>query len=231
MTCSSTPARRTSRGRWWSRGPASALPARSGKPRVHPREARPRPVGPRPRRPPRRAASATRCRARARPASRSTSTTSTSPTTVLRLQTFEAPVTGVVSVWTDGAPEQVIDVVGSYADRVAGWEVEERVPLEPPATARRPADRRPRPGRASSGVPPDLAYDEWRAHWQGPHTQIAIDTQATFGYVQNRVVRRPHRGHPARRRDRRGALPERGDARHPRLLRQRRRPGESSTAG
>ena len=38
-------------------------------------------------------------------------------------------------------------------------------------------------------VPAGLAYDDWRAHWQGPHTQIAIDTQATFGYVQNRVVR------------------------------------------
>jgi hypothetical protein len=34
-----------------------------------------------------------------------------------------------------------------------------------------------------------MAYDDWRAHWQGSHTQIAIDTQATFGYVQNRVVR------------------------------------------
>jgi hypothetical protein len=36
--------------------------------------------------------------------------------------------------------------------------------------------------------PEDLPYDYWRAHWQGPHTQIAMDTQATFGYVQNRVT-------------------------------------------
>ena len=111
------------------------------------------------------------------------------PDEVLRLQTFEAPVTGLVSVWTDGAPEQVIDAVGSYADRVAGWEVEERVPLEPPAVP----DGQRTDGLAQVAllrVPAGLAYDEWRAHWQGPHTQIAIDTQATFGYVQNRVVRR-----------------------------------------
>ena len=55
------------------------------------------------------------------------------PAEVLRLQTFEAPVTGLASVWTDGAPEQVVDAVGPCADRVAGWEVEERLPLEPPA--------------------------------------------------------------------------------------------------
>ena len=111
------------------------------------------------------------------------------PDEVLRLQTFETPVTGLASVWTDGAPEQVIDVVGSYADRVVGWEVEERVPLEPPATP----DGQRTDGLAQVAllrVPAGLAYDEWRAHWQGPHTQIAIDTQATFGYVQNRVVRR-----------------------------------------
>jgi hypothetical protein len=111
------------------------------------------------------------------------------PDEVLRLQTFEAPVTGLASVWTDDEPEQVIDAVGSYADRVVGWEVEERVPLEPPAVP----DGQRTDGLAQVAllrVPAGLAYDEWRAHWQGPHTQIAIDTQATFGYIQNRVIRR-----------------------------------------
>ena len=36
--------------------------------------------------------------------------------------------------------------------------------------------------------PADLPYDDWLAHWWGPHTQIAMETQATFGYVQNRVL-------------------------------------------
>ena len=63
------------------------------------------------------------------------------------------------------------------------------MPLEPPAVP----DGQRTDGLAQVAllrVPAGLAYDEWRAHWQGPHTQIAIDTQATFGYVQNRVVRR-----------------------------------------
>ena len=96
-------------------------------------------------------------------------------------------MTSVVSVWTDGSAEDVVAVLLPYAARLAGWQVEERQPLAPPegpdgqrtdalaqvAFLRRPAE---------------MEYDEWRAHWQGPHTQIAMETQAAFGYVQNRVT-------------------------------------------
>lgn len=42
-------------------------------------------------------------------------------------------------------------------------------------------------------TPPRLERDEWLAIWQGSHTRVAIDTQATFGYRQN-VVTRVFRG-------------------------------------
>jgi len=38
--------------------------------------------------------------------------------------------------------------------------------------------------------PPELDYEQWLAIWKDSHTQIAIDTQSTFGYRQNLVVRR-----------------------------------------
>lgn len=39
--------------------------------------------------------------------------------------------------------------------------------------------------------PPDsMDRDEWLAVWKDSHTQVAIDTQSTFGYRQNLVVRR-----------------------------------------
>lgn len=110
------------------------------------------------------------------------------PDTVLRLQAFEEPLTCVVSVWTDGPPEAVVGALGPLAGRLAAWQVEERTPLVPPdvadgeradALAQVAFLRRPR----------DLPYDAWRAHWLGAHTQIAIETQATFGYVQNVVTR------------------------------------------
>ena len=107
------------------------------------------------------------------------------PADVLRLQTFERPLTCVVSVWTDGSPEAVVQALRPYAEELAGWEVEERVPLPPPDQDVRTD------GLAQVAFlrrPPELPYAEWQGHWQGPHTQVAMDTQATFGYVQNRVV-------------------------------------------
>ncbi len=38
--------------------------------------------------------------------------------------------------------------------------------------------------------PGQLARDDWFSIWQGSHTPIAIETQSTFGYRQNVVVRK-----------------------------------------
>jgi hypothetical protein len=111
------------------------------------------------------------------------------PDTVLRLQHFDEPLTTVVSLWTEGAAEDAVSCLRPYAGRIAAWQVEERLPLVPPDV---PDGQR---ADALAQVaflrkPEQLPYDAWRTHWQGPHTQVAIETQATFGYVQNRVVAR-----------------------------------------
>lgn len=111
------------------------------------------------------------------------------PDSVLRLQAFAAPLSTIVTVETDGSAADVVAVLRPLAGHVAGWRVEERVPLRPPVV--------PDGERADALAqvaflrrPGDLSYDDWRAHWLGPHTQIAMETQATFGYVQNEVVER-----------------------------------------
>jgi hypothetical protein len=109
--------------------------------------------------------------------------------TVLRLRAFATPVTGVASIWTDGSVDDTIAAVRPAAERIAVWAVEERIPLTPPVV---PDGHR---AEALAQVaflrrPAAMTYDAWRDHWQGPHTQIAIDMQATFGYVQNRVTDR-----------------------------------------
>ena len=38
------------------------------------------------------------------------------------------------------------------------------------------------------GLPPRLTHDEWRRVWQTTHTQVAIETQANFEYVQHVLV-------------------------------------------
>jgi hypothetical protein len=106
----------------------------------------------------------------------------------LRITTFGAPVRAVASVWTERDPEGICGLLAGLAERSAGWEVEERMPLVPPHTA----DGVRSPALAQLGflrIPADLNPGEWLHRWQGLHTSVAIETQATFGYVQNRVLR------------------------------------------
>lgn len=105
----------------------------------------------------------------------------------LRLQTFDEPVRAVASAWTDGSPGDVVDVLASVADRVAGWLVEERRPLDPPEMT----DGSRADALANVAVlrrPEELAHDEWLRRWLEHHTPVAIETQATFGYLQNVVL-------------------------------------------
>ncbi|WP_280833655.1 hypothetical protein [Mycolicibacterium frederiksbergense] len=107
---------------------------------------------------------------------------------MLRITAFDNPVRAVVSVWTDSDPTEISQLLADLADRSSGWEVEERMPLVPPHTA----DGMRTPALAQIGflrIPADLEADEWLHRWQGLHTDVAIETQSTFGYVQNRVLR------------------------------------------
>ncbi|HUD37123.1 MAG TPA: hypothetical protein VMR14_09515 [Streptosporangiaceae bacterium] len=106
----------------------------------------------------------------------------------LRITTFDAPVRAVLSAWTEADPAEVGGLVAGIAERAAGWEVEERVPLAPPTGP--DGERSPALAQiAFLRIPADLNPDEWLHRWQGEHTSVALETQATFGYVQNRVVR------------------------------------------
>lgn len=97
------------------------------------------------------------------------------------------PIAALVSVWTDGSVADVVEVVRGVDPTADGWQVEERQPLEPPtvpdgartdalanvALLRRPVAMSPR---------------AWLDDWLERHTSVAIETQGTFGYVQNPVV-------------------------------------------
>ncbi|MCR6030395.1 hypothetical protein GGQ22_02945 [Nocardioides sp. zg-579] len=114
----------------------------------------------------------------------------------MRIASPDGPVRAVVSVWTgDTATGAVIGAVtdalagavaGSGA-RLAGYEVEQRRPLEPPAVP----DGVRADALANVAVlrrPAELDEAEWRHRWLVDHTPVAIATQGTFGYLQNVVV-------------------------------------------
>ena len=73
------------------------------------------------------------------------------------------------------------------AGRVDGWVVDERRPIDPPESW----DGSRLDGLANVAVlrrPAELTQEEWLHRWLVDHTPVAIETQATFGYVQNIVV-------------------------------------------
>ena len=83
-----------------------------------------------------------------------------------------------------------------------------------------------RPGFANVALlrrPDDLDEETWLPRWHVDHTPVAIETQSTFGYTQNAVVRALTPGAPVISRDRRGAVSRRGDRRSARVLRRGRR--------
>ena len=113
-------------------------------------------------------------------------------------------------------------------DDVAAYLVTESVPLPPPPTAA---------GQRTAGLanvallrrPDDLDEATWLARWHVDHTPVAIETQSTFGYTQNAVVRALTAGRAGHLGDRRGAFPDRGDLRSARVLRRGRRRRSAAT--
>ena len=105
----------------------------------------------------------------------------------MRIPTSDEPIGAIVSVWTSGPADVVTAALSAVADRIAGWEVEERRPIEPPEAW----DGSRGEGLANVAVlrrPAELTQEEWLHRWLVDHTPVAIATQATFGYLQNVVV-------------------------------------------
>lgn len=111
---------------------------------------------------------------------------------MMTLSVLDPPATAVVSIWTQQSygPQvsAVVDILAADALDVFAYLVTESTPLVPPIGE---------PGSRTTGLaniallrrPAALDEATWRHRWHVDHTPVAIDTQATFGYVQNAVVR------------------------------------------
>ncbi len=107
----------------------------------------------------------------------------------MRQENSRPVMDAMVSVWLDSAifrqaVEQAIEV---RVARMVGYLVTESEPLVSKTVA---GERTP--GMAQLVFlqrPRRLSEQQWLEIWQGSHTQVAIDTQSTFGYRQNVIVR------------------------------------------
>jgi EthD domain len=107
----------------------------------------------------------------------------------------------LVQVWLaggNGAGREPIEAaITACAVRTAGYLVEERRPI--PNTLHPTA-----PGARTHGFaqvallrkPQKLSREEWLTIWLESHTTVAIETQSTFEYVQNVVIRSVTRDAP-----------------------------------
>lgn len=110
---------------------------------------------------------------------------------LMTLTTLDPPVVAVVSVWTrqyHGAGlRAATEILAAECTSSAAYLVTESEPMPPPdAVGQRTA------GLANVALlrrPDDLDQQTWLTRWHVDHTPVAIATQATFGYVQNTVVR------------------------------------------
>lgn len=102
-------------------------------------------------------------------------------------------IDAVVQLWFDSAldePRTPIDaILLAAAHRVESWLVSESVPLDGGPVLGGGVRQAGFSQLAFLTHPPELSWDVWRGRWQEHHTTVAIETQSTFHYVQNLVVR------------------------------------------
>jgi hypothetical protein len=106
-----------------------------------------------------------------------------------------APVPdAMLSLWVDfaGAAARWEPLIDTHVERRTAYLVAEGEPLVNQSA--HPS----KPGERMYGMchvvflsaPAAMSHEDFLATWKDSHTQVAIDTQSTFGYRQNLVVRR-----------------------------------------
>lgn len=109
-----------------------------------------------------------------------------------RIENSKPVADAILSLWMDTAISRnhLEELLKNYTSNFAGYLVTESEPLINRAHV-------PAEGERTFGMnqvvflqrPERLSFDEWITVWHGSHTQVAIDTQSTFGYRQNVVAR------------------------------------------
>ncbi len=110
----------------------------------------------------------------------------------LRITRFDPPIAGMVSLWLDMADDRAPfeDAFGEVAVRVAGYLVVESVPLCNISQVALPRERTPGVNMvACIEKPASMDYQAWIGHWHGHHREVALETQCTYEYVRNEIVR------------------------------------------
>lgn len=110
----------------------------------------------------------------------------------LRQENNKPLMDAVISLWLDSHIYQAQQqhIIEQYTERCHAYLATESEPI---INTQHPA----KPGERTQGMcqvvfiqrPDRLSHDKWLDIWHNHHTSIAIETQTTFGYRQNTIVR------------------------------------------
>ncbi len=117
----------------------------------------------------------------------------------IRIRMIEPPMRAMVTFWMEDADERegCEAVLGEHALELHGWLVVESVPILNRTQLVPHGERTP--GVSTIGLVTrraDVSYEKFIETWHGLHRRVAIETQSTFGYVRNEIVRSLTPGNP-----------------------------------
>jgi hypothetical protein len=109
-----------------------------------------------------------------------------------RLTRLDPPIDGIVSFWLENSDDRAPceAALAEGTSRAAGYLVVESVPLVDRVHAPAAGERVPGVNMVALLERPErIPWDEWIRIWHEDHKKVALETQSTFRYVRNVVVR------------------------------------------
>ena len=111
----------------------------------------------------------------------------------VRVGRMDPPKAAFVTFWLHEAADlhgPIFATLAALASRVAAYLVVESVPIRNTTQVAPPGERTPGFNLVTCIVPRDgLSYDEFLERWHVEHRRVALETQPTFSYVRNEIVR------------------------------------------
>jgi len=110
----------------------------------------------------------------------------------VRLTRFDPPIAGLLTFWldvsTDRGPHEAL--IAGACERSAGYLVLEAEPILNTTHTAPPGERTPGINVVACIERPEhMTPEAWREHWYGHHRKVACETQSSYAYVRNEVVR------------------------------------------
>jgi hypothetical protein len=109
-----------------------------------------------------------------------------------RMENTRPVMSGALMIWVNTSVyrQPLEQLIAEHVARYTGYLVTESEPLVSDSCGAAPGEKTPGMNQlVFLQRPPRLCVEEWLDVWHGSHTQVAIETQSTFGYRQNVIAR------------------------------------------